>query len=156
MLHIRPDQLRILEQRAIDEHLDELVSHVQEFSPRLASVLGPSRTRAVVIHLVDRARQDGFFCRGPIQFYVDMGLLFGTSFSSDPQYPWVRELLGPTRSNDELETSTQLYERSMVALEQIHGTTNSYTWSALDRLVHLSATTLDPEHRLRGQPSSTY
>src|SRR5690606_31442368 len=109
-------------------------------SPRLSVVLGPSRVRVAVSELVARAQRDGFLCRGAIQFYVDMGLLFGSGFSSDPQYPWIRTTLVAERSPHELDTAMRLYQQAVVALEAIHGSGNAFTWAALERLLGLSTT----------------
>ncbi|CDH28498.1 hypothetical protein XBJ2_1860001 [Xenorhabdus bovienii str. Jollieti] len=55
--------------------------------------MGKEGLSTALTNAVEKAKNDGFDQRGPVQFYIDMYILFGTEFQTDPQYAWVKELL---------------------------------------------------------------
>jgi len=84
------------------------------------------------------ARHVGYSCCGPLRLFVELSLLFGSSFTEDPQYPWVREALHPSPML-EMTWATRLHERASDVLDAIHGPDNVYTNHALVRLEAFAA-----------------
>ena len=90
---IRDAQIKILERATIDSFVAELCEHCREYAPDLLDSLNDEQLEAAVRDGISAAEKYGFDKRGPVRFYVDMMIAFGSGFDTDPQYPWVAEIL---------------------------------------------------------------
>ena len=129
MLTIREEQIQAFEVAAMDLFEDEMVAHSQEFSPELCEVLGNDQLRVAVQQAMIRADQYGFTYRGPIRLCVELMFLFGSSFDSDPQYPFLGKILNA--GGDQMQRAEQLHERVVDYLQKVSGTNDINTQKAL-------------------------
>ena len=60
----------------------------REFSPPLFKAVGEEQMRKAIRFGIGRADSYGFTFRGPVRLYLELMLLFGSHFDTDPQYPW--------------------------------------------------------------------
>jgi hypothetical protein len=93
MLVISAQQMKALGQAALKNFEDEMVVHSKKFSPRLCEVLGDEQLREAIRRAIGRAGEYGFDLRGPVRLYIEMMFLYGSSFDTDPQYPWAAQAL---------------------------------------------------------------
>lgn len=107
MLFIHADQMAALKKAGLRRFEQEMVAHSREFSPHLAHVLGREQLGIAVGAAVRKARVHGFKCRGPIRLYVELTLLHGSGFDTDPQYPAFAEILGTKAA--EMERAERMY-----------------------------------------------
>lgn len=146
MLKIRDAQLDVFKQKALNHYVLELVEHCREFAPALCGTLDDEQLERAVRHGIILARAEGFDQRGPVRFYIDLMIVFGAGFSTDPQYPWIAEFLGGPGS--QLERTEALHPRVAVYLDEVDGKDNKHTLKALSELLRLVRTGLDfsPDH----------
>ena len=83
-----------------------------------------------------RAGSCGFDSRGPIRLYLEMMLLFGSDFDTDPQYRWSAEILNNRNVGSEMERADFLYHRTLHYRENVGGPDDEYTLQALDKIRH--------------------
>jgi hypothetical protein len=129
MLIIREEQIQAFEVSALDLFEEEMVTHSQKFSPELCEILGNDQLRVAVQQAMTRADQYGFTYRGPIRLYVELMFLFGSSFDTDPQYPFLCKILNS--KGDQMERAEQLHERAVDYLQKVSGTDDINTQKAL-------------------------
>ncbi len=139
MLTLSASQFTSFQNEAAVAFEDEMVVHCKEFSPSLAAVLGDDRVRTALRAMIHRAQRHGFTFRGPVRLFIELSLLFGSHFDCDVQYPWARGCLGEPDVGTQMRRADALCNRATDVLEEIHGTNNSYTRMALQRLQTLSA-----------------
>jgi hypothetical protein len=134
MLVIRKEQVDILRDGMMKEFEDEMVAHLAQFSPPLYKVLKEEQTREAVRFGFKQADRYGFTLRGPIRLYLEMMLLFGSHFDTDPQYPWAREILVDKHSIAQMQRADWLYEKIVDFLEKVSGPNGEYTRKAMENL----------------------
>jgi hypothetical protein len=123
-------------QAAVLKFRTELVEHAQRFIPNHAKLIGERRLREVVELGCERAATFGFTQRGPVRFYIELMLMLGRGFDSDPQFPWAGKTLRSDLSN-ELEKSDLLFDRFQEYQSAVAGPGNAHAADALARLAGL-------------------
>jgi hypothetical protein len=114
---------------------DEMVQHLVQFAPGNARVIGESGIRTVVQLGLKRARGYGFTYRGPLRFYLESMISFGSYFDTDPQLPWAAEILNDRSSADEMQRAGRLYDQTHGYYQEVMGPDNSYGIEAVRRIV---------------------
>lgn len=138
MVIINRSQIQAFETAARSHFENQMVAHARMFSPRLHQVIGGAQMREAIRQGINNAFKYGFTRRGPVQFYIDMMLLFGSSVGDDPQYPWAIELLRTGDGADQMARAERLHHEVLKYLENVHGPNNDYVYQALRRLCDLS------------------
>jgi hypothetical protein len=141
MLIIRAKQICRLEQVATEAFALQMVRHLNTFSPPLVATLDDLQIESVVIQGIKRARQDGFTLQGPVRSYLEMMVLLGSGFSTDPQHVWARAALNaaPSHGADEMERATRLFQSLLAYREQVNGPDDVHLLRALLRLEDFAA-----------------
>lgn len=140
---IRSEQMNAFSRAMLRAFEDEMVEHLAGFSPPLFKLVGAEQLRKAVRSGVARAGRYGIDCRGPLRLYLELMLLFGSSFDTDPQYPWATEILKDEDCASQMERAERIYEKTLDYLENVAGPDDAYAHKALG---HISA--------LAGQPAS--
>jgi hypothetical protein len=96
-----------------------MVEHCQSFSPVVADALGEEKLRELVQQTWARATAWGFDLRGPVRTVIELTLLFGTSFDTDPQIPWAGKIL--RSSGEQMARAERLYEETLAYQAQVTG-----------------------------------
>lgn len=112
----------------------EMVAHLAEFSPALFKAIGEEQMRKAVRAGIRKADGYGFDKRGSVRFCLEMMLLFGSQFDTDPQYPWAAELLLDREAAPDLERAGLLYKRTMHYRENVVGPDSKHMRDALKRI----------------------
>jgi len=131
MLVIRESQIKVFEAVAKRAFEDEMVTHLAVFSPPLFKAIGEKQMRQVVQFGIRQADRYGFTFRGPVRLYLELMLLFGSYFDTDPQYPWAAGILKNQDSGPQMQRAEQLYERTMDYRKKVAGPDDTYTLKAL-------------------------
>ena len=134
MLVIRKEQLDVLTQSMLQGFEDEMVEHLAEFSPPLYNVIKEEQMRKAVRFGFEKCDKYGFTLRGPMRLYLEMMLLFGSHFDTDPQYPWATEILFDRHSIPQMERADWLYEKIVDYQEKVSGPNGENTRAALESL----------------------
>ncbi len=131
---IRDAQVKVLEQAAVENFVFEMANHCREFSPHLTKTLDDEQLEAAVRQGIKKAESYGFDQRGPVRFYLDLMIVFGSGFDTDPQYPWAKEMLAPVEEIPQMQRSEALHEKTTDYLEKVDGKENAHTLAALQEL----------------------
>jgi len=128
---IRPEQMDALRAAARQGYEDRMVLHLADFSPPLFKAVGESQMRVAVQTGMRRAASYGLDRRGPVRLYLEMMLLFGSRFDSDPQYPWAAAILRERGSGPQMVRAERLYERTLDYRACVVGPDDAYALQAL-------------------------
>lgn len=113
-----------------------LVQHCRQYAPRLCDVAGDAGIHKVVDLGIHRAQQYGFRDEPQIRFYIDMMLVLGSEFDTDPQFPWAAEMLRDNFSRPHVR-ATALHRDLSLYLDRVMGPQREFAKSALTRLVEM-------------------
>jgi hypothetical protein len=139
---IRNDQVDLLRDAVRRGFEREMVLHLADFSPPLVKAIGEDQLREVVHLGMARAAQYGLTYRGPVRLYLELMLLLGSHFDTDPQYPWASDILADQQSGSQMQRTERLYEKTLAYREAVGGPGDSYTLAALRNILLLSQRTL--------------
>jgi hypothetical protein len=110
MWTIRQEQTEAFRQYHLKKFVDEMVEHLAKFSPQHYKVVGEPSMRQVIRLGMDNAGKYGFTDRGPVRFYVELMLMFGSYFDTDPQHPWATAVLNRTDLADQGVRADRLFD----------------------------------------------
>ncbi len=111
MIRVHDKQLEHLgEALALEQFEDEMVVHLHGFSPRHAEVIGNDWLRRAIRLGIERASTYGVTNPGLLRFYVELMLVYGSTFDVDPLHPWAGEILRDARIPDEVTRIDRLYD----------------------------------------------
>lgn len=135
MLVIREAQISALQADMVARFDRSLVEQLHQFAPHDEQALGGAGLLAVVGLGRQRAGESGFTNRDSIRLYIELMILLGSGFATDPQYPWAAQALasGGKRAAA-LHSSVVHYIRTAL------GPKREFAMRALERIVN---------HRLR-------
>ena len=131
---IRDEQVKTLSEVPSRAFEDEMVSHLARFSPPLFNAIKEPQLRLAIRTGIARAAECGITFRGPIRLYLELMLLFGSHFDTDPQYPWATEILRDPAPGPQMQRADLLYRRTRQYRQTVGGPNDEYTLAALHRL----------------------
>jgi len=88
MLLIRKEQLQVLAASRRKDFESRLISHLRKWFPDQTAQLGETGLRTWISHGHQRAAEYGFASERDICKYLDLMLVFGRDFDTDPKYAW--------------------------------------------------------------------
>jgi hypothetical protein len=130
---IRQDQLLAFQEVRLPEFEDSMVQHLKMFTPLHTASLGEAGIRTLIAAGVERARTYGFTYRGPVQFYIEMTVLLGIDFDTDPQYAQAGAILRDVSIPDQVQRADLVYEWLLGLLAVAAGPDREYAKRALAR-----------------------
>lgn len=148
MLQIRAEQMACLREVALRRFEGEMVRHCAEFSPRLFEVIGADQMHTAVRRALGRARTYELSRRGPLRLYIELMLLYGSDFDTDPQYRSVRKILGSERG--QMAKAQKIYEHIMEYQETVDGPDGERFYESLEQLSHIARS---PNYRPSDDPA---
>lgn len=134
MLVIRNEQMEVFREAAQANFENEMLIHLEEFSPPLFKTVGEDQMRQVIQFGIQRAKNHGFTFRGPVRLYLDLMLLFGSHFDTDPQYPWAAEILADQDFGPQMQRAERLHQKTMDYRQKVAGPEDAYTLEALRKI----------------------
>ncbi len=136
MWTIRQDQTESFRQHHLQTFEDEMVEHCKQVAPVLCKLIGDGQVRLAVNRGIVQAQTYGFANRGPIRLFIELKLLFGSGFDTDPQYPWVSRTL--SASDHEMVRAEELREKTLEYQKRVSGPDAANTYEALKKLPALA------------------
>lgn len=130
MLIIRQEQMVVLGAAARHAFVSAMVVHLAEFSPPLFKSLGETAVREAVQQGMQQAAGHGFDQRGPVRLYLELMLLFGSRFDTDPQYPWAAAIL-TDRDVPQMRRARRLYRQALDYRRVVAGPGDAHALRAL-------------------------
>jgi hypothetical protein len=126
--------MEALGEAALRAFEDEMVVHLADFSPPLVKAVKEDQLRKAIRLGITRAGEYGITFRGPLRLYLELMLLFGSHFDTDPQYPWAAEILKDQASAPQMQRAERLYEKTREYREKVAGPEDAYTLRALSNI----------------------
>jgi hypothetical protein len=136
-LIIRRAQIDVFED-ARPEFENQLIRHLQEFSPLHSELSGEQGVRPIVRGAVERAANYSWTRRGPVQLFVDLIFLLGVVFDTDPQYPWITKILVRSTIDTQVAEADEMHAQVIVYLDATGGPGREYAKRALRRAREMS------------------
>ena len=121
MLKVRAEQLKAFEDAAVQRLEDRMAAHLRELAPQHCNAVGEENLRKVVRTGIERAANYGLTFRGPVRFYLDLMIMLGSDFDTDPQYPWAAAILTDPAISGQMDRAERLHEMWMKYLANVSG-----------------------------------
>jgi hypothetical protein len=118
---------------ALREFEDEMLLHVKTTSAVHAETLGDDGVRQVIRLGVRQADRHGFTHHGPVRLYLDVMLLLGSFFDTDPQFRWAERILAGEGQRDQSARADRLYASICDYIDAVIGPSRRYAIGALRR-----------------------
>ncbi len=134
MLVIRREQMDVFRAAVRRAFEDAMVTHLADFSPLLFQAVGEAQVRTAVQQGMTQAVAYGFDQRGPVRLYLELMLLFGSRFDTDPQYPWATAALTDREAGSQMQRAEYLYEQAQAYRQAVAGPAGAYERRALKAL----------------------
>ncbi|MFY0582730.1 hypothetical protein ACN28S_58145 [Cystobacter fuscus] len=128
---IRKEQREALSKARLQDFEDKMVLHLACFSPPLFKAAKEEQIRLAIRFGIAQGDKYGFSLHGPLRLYLELMLLFGSHFDTDPQYPWATEVLKDRKSTPQMQRAEFLYERTRHYRAEVAGPGDSYTFKSL-------------------------
>ena len=113
---------------------DRMVAHLRGLSAPPSRMVAEVQLRSMLRLGVARAGARGFTFRGPVRLYLELMLLLGSHFDTDPQYPWCAEILARADSASQMQRAEALYRKSLDYWNAVAGPENAHVYAALRRI----------------------
>jgi hypothetical protein len=116
MLKIRKEQSEAFQKEAADDFEARAIKHIRRDLAKPASALTDDDIRRRVRECIPRAKEYGLITEKQIICFVDVSILLGDRFDTDPKMAWSGELLRsknvsvPDKTNLLLATACSVYK----------------------------------------------
>ncbi|MDR0218921.1 MAG: hypothetical protein LBI71_08580 [Enterobacteriaceae bacterium] len=137
-IEINEEQWNMLKNNSLNAYIDELIVHCNESYPYLEIKSGQNGLKEALKIAVEKAKNKGFDQRGPVQFYIDLQILFGTEFQTDPQYSWIKTILDNNVNIGQIEKTTLLYHEVTQYLNAVHGEQDEYLKASIIKFQNIN------------------
>lgn len=139
-ISISKQQMHHLKNNLLEDYLNDLMTFFQsDFRPWQQSI-GEDNFYQALKYGVEDAKAQGFSQRGPVKFYINLQLLLGHGFATDPQYAGFTGTWQPlkTQKVTQLEQADRLHQDLTHYLDQVLGEQNNSLLDHLKRLQQLN------------------
>jgi hypothetical protein len=134
VLTIRREQMAALDEMQRHQFALEMVAHVQRFSPDHAARLGDPAIYQLARTALLQAEKHGLTLRGPVRLYIELMILLGSHFDTDPQYPWAAAMLDDRHSTDEMTRADRLQKQAVGFYDSVLGPDYEHERAAIQRV----------------------
>jgi hypothetical protein len=122
MLHVRPEQMKVLNEHMLRKFEDRMVAHLNQFFAEQCKKLGEDGTRKAIRDAMERAAGYEIVSERDVCIYIDIMFEFGRDFDKDPKLPWANKILNDKAlKGEQTEKVDRLYDAAMKNLKQAKG-----------------------------------
>jgi hypothetical protein len=133
-MRISASQMAAFDQASTAAFVSNMVGHLSSFAPRHCEVIGEPFVRETIQRGFADCERHGLTKRGPVQLYLELMLLFGSGFASDPQLEWASHALADGDPESQMARAHALHAACLEYLEAAAGPGHCYTLEALAKL----------------------
>ena len=148
MLKIRKEQMRAMGRVEFRSFEKQMLKHVHLYFPKHIELLGEEGVLKLIRHGYERGKEYDFSTRHEVCLFIDFMIMLGSDFDSDPQLPWVTEILKDESAYNPTERIDALYDKAMEYLDSVVGKNQVFPVGPLRKLLHYPIGEL--EQRLAG------
>lgn len=113
------NQVSVLKSLSIENYISEVVGHCEILFPLLISSQKNDSLRSCIKKGVIFSNECGYTQRGPVRLYIDMMIMLGSHFESDPLFQSFK--INRQEGIAQIETSVVLYAFLNNYLTKVHG-----------------------------------
>jgi hypothetical protein len=114
MLTIRPEQLAVFSKLEVRKFEDWTLAHLWRFFPRECRAAGEKQLRETIRYGIERAARYGVTSKRDVCKYIDLMIVFGRNFDTDPRYPWAGQILAkPGDPSAKMRSALQTAQRHL-------------------------------------------
>jgi hypothetical protein len=138
MLKIRKEQDEELGKINLKKFEDNMVEHIKEFFPKYYEIHSEPLIREIIHYTIERAESYDFVTERDVCMYINLVLLLGSNFDTDPQLPWAIKILKDETITDPATRIDRLYDKAMEYFDKVAGTENEFLGRSLLRIRDIS------------------
>lgn len=90
---IRPQQMAVFAQSEREKFQDWVVNHLWRFFPTQCAATGEQGLRRIVLDGIEKAARHGIKSRAGVCKYIDLMVLLGRDFETDPRFSAAADIL---------------------------------------------------------------
>jgi hypothetical protein len=128
---INKKQLAAFRNKAFAQFEEDLLDHISDFSPFHSKAVGEDGLRETIRLGLINAENYGFTLHGSVRFYIEMMIMFGSHYDTDPQYPWAGVVLSDESYGSQLDKADQLHNLYLDYAEKVIGKNSEFPLQAL-------------------------
>lgn len=113
MVKISDTQMDVFRQGVTRSFENEMLVHLRSFSPGHFKILEEGDMRRLIRFGMERAQGHGFTHRRSLRLYIEMMLMLGSGFDTDPQLSRAQEILGDAGLPNEVERIDRLHKEAL-------------------------------------------
>lgn len=145
MIRVQDTQLQEVGRAlALEQFEDDMVAHLHTFTPRHADVIGDEWLRRAIRLGIERAGAHGITNTGLVKFYIELMVMYGSTFDVDPLYPWAGEVLRDPGIKDEVARVDRLYEAFRAYIDIVSDPERQAQFDALKNLTQIMRDGISP------------
>jgi hypothetical protein len=134
MLHVRNEQMQAFEQEALKRFEDGMVEHIKKNFPKPMELAGLQAVRETIRLGIDKSRAYSLETEHEMCLYIDLTIMLGAGFDTDPQLPWANITLNDEAVSSSVKRIEKLYDKVMDYLNCVVGRDNLFPVNALRRI----------------------
>ena len=138
MFCIKKEQVRAFEIARFPLFEEMMLTHISSNFNGHALVLGKKNISRLIRHGYNCAREYGFETRYEVCLYIDLMIMLGHGFDTDPQLAWSQEFLRHENKKDTPERIDQLYQRAVGFMEILMGPEQFFPVQQFQQLITFS------------------
>jgi hypothetical protein len=143
VLIIRQQQMQALATIPRTAYESLLVKHFFTHYPRECNDAGLRNVRELIDLGIDRAKSHGYRGQRAAAIYINLMIILGSGFDSDPQIPWAAEQLHDSSISDPVQRIQRLFRSTLDYLDATVGADNMHIVRAMIRLRECDLTRLE-------------
>ena len=128
---VRNEQMKTFRNASAGAFEQQMVEHLTNFARVHAESIGEKMLQQLVHLGVERAELHGWTQKGPVEFYLELMVMLGADFDTDPQYPWISEILDSKK--DQMFRADWLHSEAMKYYKAVFGPALEYEIQAIRR-----------------------
>ncbi|MBN1843972.1 MAG: hypothetical protein JW883_17055 [Deltaproteobacteria bacterium] len=118
LLKMRQERIEALPESDAGNFENHMVKLLNKIFPQKCEYMGKNCVRQLIQRGIESATNHGITIQRGFVIYIGMMFMLGSGFATDPQFPWVAEILKDKDIEDQNKRVDRLYEGAMAYLER--------------------------------------
>lgn len=113
-LTVRPLQMAVFSELEVRKFEEWMLVHLRRFFPRECRAADEKQLRETIQYGIERAAAYGVNSKRDVCKYIDLMIVFGKNFDTDPRYSWAGQILGePGDSSAKMRSAVLAAQRHL-------------------------------------------
>lgn len=130
---IRETQLEAFRHASEAAFAKSAADHMTQYDPVLATAAGRERLEHAAAKALHGARAHDLASDRNLQLYLELTMSFGSGFTNDPQYRWLKPYVDPRDDMSAVERARHLHFHSTAYMQRAYGEKNEFVRAAFER-----------------------